>query len=43
LVAVQGDPLHDIKILESVNLIKKNGKVVKSEVAKASKVVQKTE
>jgi imidazolonepropionase-like amidohydrolase len=43
LIAVQGDPLKDMKILESVSWVMKDGKVIKSELAKASKVVQKTE
>jgi imidazolonepropionase-like amidohydrolase len=31
VIAVQGDPLHDIKVLEAVPFVMKDGKVFKSE------------
>jgi len=31
IIAVGGDPLHDIKVLESVQFVMKDGKVFKSE------------
>jgi imidazolonepropionase-like amidohydrolase len=43
LIAVAGDPVQDIKILERVSWVMKNGKVVKSEAAKAPKAVEKTD